>query len=43
MDFENIELTDNRKLPKWIKLKIENEVLYLSGTPKESDVGEYLI
>ena len=34
---------DNRKLPKWLKIKSSNKILQFIGEPEEDDVGEYII
>ena len=36
-------MIDNRKLPKWLKVKIEANTLYLWGTPKKVDIGQITI
>ena len=34
---------DNRKLPKWLKIKFDNKILSFTGQPSENDVGDYAI
>ena len=36
-------MIDNRKLPKWLKVKIVGNTLHLWGTPKKEDIGEIVI
>jgi len=43
LDYVKMPLSTNKKLPDWLTVKLENEVIYLYGTPASSDVGEYMI
>ena len=36
-------MIDNRKLPDWLKVKIEDNTLHLWGTPKKEDKKEIMI
>ena len=36
-------MINNRKLPKWFKVKIEDNILHLWGTPKKEDIEEIMI
>ena len=43
LDFDDIPLPENMKLPKWLNVEIQSEVLKLYGIPKASDEGEIMI
>ena len=36
-------MIDNRKLPDWLKVKIEDNTLQFWGTPKKEDREEIMI
>merc|ERR1712224_797293 len=42
-DYLPIPLQINQKLPPWLTVTIENDVVYFKGTPTISDIGEYMI
>lgn len=39
LDFQDIELVDNRKLPNWLNFDLKNNFLRLYGKPQLEDVG----
>ena len=36
-------MIDNKKLPDWLKVKIEDNTLYLWGTPNNEDIEDIMI
>ena len=36
-------MIDNIKLPKWLRVEIVQNTLYLWGTPQKEDMGEIII
>lgn len=42
MDYGNIELSQNRLLPKWLTCEIKNKCIRLKGIPREKEIGELL-
>ena len=38
-----IGLVRNRKLPRWLDVKIETNLIKFEGIPTEEDIGEYYI
>ncbi|KAL4487059.1 hypothetical protein ABPG72_001511 [Tetrahymena utriculariae] len=43
MDYDDIELQLNRKLPNWLTCEWQNGSIYLKGTPQKKDMRNYQI
>jgi len=43
LNYINIKLIDNRKLPAWLNCEIDNEIIKIYGTPNEQNKGNYVI
>ncbi|EAR84879.3 PCI domain protein (macronuclear) [Tetrahymena thermophila SB210] len=43
MDYDDIELQLNRKLPNWLTCEWQNGSIYLKGTPEKKDMRNYQI
>ena len=37
LDYTDLKMIDNIKLPKWLRVEIVQNTLYLWGTPQEED------
>ena len=42
-DYKDISISSNRKLPKWLKTEVDENQLYIWGTPGKRDKGKVLI
>ena len=43
LNYTDIKIIDNRKLPKWLQVEILKNNLYLWGTPQKEDIGRIMI
>lgn len=42
-DYQTILLPENFKVPLWLNVEIKDSIIYIVGTPREVDEGEYIL
>ena len=43
LNYTDLKLSENRKLPNWLEMNIYDKSLCLSGTPRKEDKGKIII